>query len=180
MYRHNGGIRGSKITTGGIKNASTPRGRYNGSFFGTDLLDADIKNNTTLSGIWNIHGIKFVENLEVTTTVDNSYFEEQPSEQRFQQTGRTLLGGGYEWNPHPKVDCPGDMWPQGTFGGISSAGYAGGLERTWTFIGNSSNCSNWVFDVYGVSGYFYTYYPPPIYIEVIDTVTEFFNVWDFF
>jgi hypothetical protein len=179
MYRHNGGVRGTKLTSGGILNSSRPRGRYNGSIIGPDLLDTDIENNTTLSGIWNMHGIKFVDDLEVTTTVDNSYYEQQPSEQRFQETGRTRLGGGYQWNPHPKAQCPGDMWPNGDYGGHSAAGY-NNISRSWTTIGQASNCSNWIFDVYGISGYYYTYYPPDIYIEQIDTVIEYFDVWDFF
>ena len=186
MYRFNGGIKGSKVTSvrstaGYINSLGEARGRHNGGYLGVNRLTDNLDDNVDkTSGIWHLTtGLKFVEDHAVTEVVDNSYWQSQPSEQRFQETSRTRLGGGYQWNPHSKATCPGDMWPNGSYGGISSSGY-NSLSRDWTFIGSQSNCSNWIFDVYGISGYYYTYYPPDVYVEQFDNVTSYYDVWDYF
>lgn len=183
MYRFNGGIRGRKVSNwktavGYIKSAIQPRGRHNGGFLGVDRLSDDLDENVNkTSGIWHLStGLKFVESHAVVTTVDNSYYQQQPPEQRWNQTGSTRLGGGYQWNPHNKTDCPGPMWPQGSYGPHGG----GNLSRTWTTVGQAAGCQNWVFDVYRAQGYYYTYYPPAIYVEQIDTQTTYHSVWDYF
>jgi hypothetical protein len=188
MYRFNGGIFGYKVQNietapGYIKSAILPRGRHNGGYIGagerlSDNLDDNVDKT---SGIWHLStGLKFVENHAITTEVDNSYYENQPAQQAFQETSRTFLGGGYQWNPHNKTQCPGAMWPNGSMGGHSGSGYAGGAQRDWTSFGSASTCTNWTFDVYGINGYYYTYYPPPVYVEQIDIVTNYYDVWDYF
>lgn len=190
MYRFNGGIIGTKVTnvkttSGYITSVGGARGKHNGGYIGTERLSDNLDNNVNkTSGIWHLStGLRFVTNHPVDTTVDNSYYQDQPSEQRFQQTGSTYLGGGYQWNiAYVRANCPGKsvQWPQGDYGGHSAAGYTGGLSRTWTTIGDQNNCESWVFDVYGISGYYYTYYPPPVYVEQIDIVTNYYDVWDYF
>jgi len=186
MYRFNGGIFGYKVQNietepGYIKSAILPRGRHNGGYIGagerlSDNLDDNVDKT---SGIWHLStGLKFVENHAITTEVDNSYYESQPPQQAFQETSRTFLGGGYTWNPYSA--CPSVMWPQGSMGGHSGAGYAGGTQRDWTSFGSSATCTYWSFDVYGINGYYYTYYPPPVYVEQIDIVTNYYDVWDYF
>jgi hypothetical protein len=189
MYRFNGGIKGSKVTSvkstaGYINSLGEARGRHNGGYLGVNRLTDNLDDNVDkTSGIWHLTtGLKFVEDHAVTEVVDNSYWEPQPSEQRFQQTGSTRLGGGYQWNvSYVRTNCPGKsvQWPQGSYGGHSSAGY-NNLSRTWTTIGHSNACESWVFDVYGISGYYYTYYPPDVYVEQFDNVTNYYDVWDYF
>lgn len=190
MYRFNGYLKGAKIAnftsaTGVIKSAGEPRGRANGGYLGVNrTLSDNIDNNVDkTSGIWHMSmGLKLVENHPVDTTVDNSYYEAQPPEERFQETSSTYLGGGYTWNVAYIVsNCPGTVtWPQGDYGGHSASGYSGGLSRKWTAFGDQNNCIGWTFDVYGIQGYYYTYYPPPVYVEQIDIVTNYYTVWDFF
>jgi hypothetical protein len=192
MYRFNGYLKGAKITnftsaSGVIKSAGEPRGRANGGFIGVDRsLSDNLDNNVDkTSGIWHMSmGITLVEDHPITTIVDNSYYEPQPSEQRFEQTSRTYLGGGFVWNPISTAErerCGVVTWPSGPYGGISSSGYES-LNRDWTKVGMSGpdNCDGWIFDVYGIQGYYYTYYPPPVYVEQLDEVTNYYTVWDYF
>lgn len=186
MFRwFRGGLRGAKAANSSrIKSVAQPRGRANGGILGASQIDSNLDNNVNkTSGIWSIDGLVLVDH-DVTTveTIDNSYWEYPPSYQDFAETSRTYLGGGYEWNPHPKAQCPGDMWPQGSMGGHSGAGYAGGAVRQWTSYGNQSTCENWYFDVYGANGYYYTVYPDPIYHEDItyNNVTTTYRVWNYF
>lgn len=182
----NGGVRGSRLTSNSnrITSAFQPRGRNNGGIIGERRIDSNLDNNVAkTSGIWNIDGLVLVDHdVTTTTVVDNSYWEYPAPYQAFNETSRSYLGGGYQWNPHNKTACPGAMWPNGDYGGHSSSGYNGGLSRSWTFIGDQSNCSNWIFDVYGSSGYYYTVYPDPIYhedITYVDTTTT-YSVWNYF
>ena len=186
MYRFNGGIKGSKranvrSTEGHINSVGQPRGRHNGGYLGVNRLSDNLDDNVNkTSGIWYLTtGLKFVEDHAVTEVVDNSYYQDQPSQQVFNETSRSTLGGGYQWNPHNKTQCPGAMWPNGSMGGVNTSGYAQS-GRTWTFIGSQGNCSNWIFSVYGVQGYYSTYYPPPVYVEQFDNVTNYYDVWDYF
>lgn len=188
MYRFNGYCKGAKIAnfttsaTGVIKSQGEPRGRANGGFLGVDRsLSDNLDNNLDkTSGIWHLSmGLTLVEDHPVDTTVDNSYYEDQPSQQQFQETSRTRLGGGYKWNVSMDVAACGTVqWPQGQYGGHSSSGY-NNLTRDWTKVG-TQGCDGWTFDVYGIQGYYYTYYPPPVYVEQIDIVTNYYTVWDFF
>ena len=63
-------------------------------------------------------------------------------------------------------------WPDGAFHSYT---------RQWTQVG-SVNCSGWIFDIYTVTGYYYTVTPDPVYNEQIDTVTTTtdYDVWDWF
>lgn len=194
MHRwFNGGIRGSRIsrpaTTAATISAGNivPRGRKNGGILGERQVTNNLDNNVNkTSGIWDLDGLVLIDHDVTTTqTIDNSYWEYPPPYEAFQQTSSTYLGGGYQWNvAYVRANCPGKsvQWPQGDYGGHSAAGYTGGLSRTWTTIGNSNNCESWVFDVYGIDGYYYTEYPDPIYHEVIEyqDVTNTYKVWDFF
>lgn len=183
MYRHNGGYKGSKNAVGGMRSLTSPRGYANGGYFGETRRSTNLDENALkISGIWKLSGTQLVSNHEVITQVDNSYYCNPPSENQFCQTGETYLGGGYQWNiAYVRANCPGKevQWPQGEYGPHSPGGYEY-LSRTWTTIGVMENCESWVFDVYGVSGYYYTYYPPPVYVEQIDNVYNYYDVWDFF
>ena len=177
MYRHNGGIKGVKRTEaqGGMISAALPYGRANGGFNGFDRLDSNLDNNiNNVSGIWDSDGFFAVNHDVVTTvTVDNSYYTPQPSYQAYQETSRTYAGGGYRWFPSAASDgCGMPTWPDGSFGGYT---------RQWTQVG-SINCSGWIFDIYTVTGYYYTVYPPDIYTEDITTtqVTTTYRVWNFY
>ena len=181
MYRHNGGVKGTKRTASqsGMWTAAKGviRGRSNGGFMGVDMRSADLQQNINkLSGIWPLHGTKFVPNgASVTTTsqVDNSYYTYPDPYQAYQETGRTYQGGGYRWFPGADAtNCGMPTWPDGSFSSYT---------RQWTQVG-SVNCSGWVFDIYTVSGYYYTVTPDPVYNEQIDTVTTTtdYDVWDWF
>ena len=181
MYRHNGGVRGKKRTASqsGMWTAAKGviRGRSNGGFMGVEMRSADLQDNINkLSGIWPLHGTKFVPNgASVTTTsqVDNSYYTYPDPYQAYQETGRTYQGGGYRWFPGADAtNCGMPTWPDGSFSGYT---------RQWTQVG-SVNCSGWVFDIYTVTGYYYTVTPDPVYNEQIDTVTTTtdYDVWDWF
>jgi hypothetical protein len=153
------------------------RGRSNGGFMGVEMRSADLQDNINkLSGIWPLHGTKFVPNgASVTTTsqVDNSYYTYPDPYQAYQETGRTYQGGGYRWFPGADAtNCGMPTWPDGSFSGYT---------RQWTQVG-SVNCSGWVFDIYTVTGYYYTVTPDPVYNEQIDTVTTTtdYDVWDWF
>jgi len=185
MYRHNGGYKGLKNAVGGVRSATSARGYANGGYIG-DLRrtdSADLSANVgKVSGIWKLSGTKFVEQYEVTTEQDNSYYCQPPQETAFCQTGCTYLGGGYTWNVAAVVNaCPGYVtWPQGDYGGHSSSGYAY-LSRKWTDTTyDPATCDGWTFDVYGVSGYDYNYYPPPVYVEQIDIIYNYYDIWDYF
>ena len=181
MYRHNGGVKGKKRTAsqGGMKTMAKGRirGLSNGGFMGVDMRSADLQQNINkLSGIWPLHGTKFTPNgasVTTTTTVDNSYYTYPDPYQAFQETSRTYAGGGYRWFPGADAtNCGMPTWPDGAFHGYT---------RQWTQVG-SVNCSGWIFDIYSVSGYYYTVYPDPVYHEQFDqvtTVTE-YDVWDGF
>ena len=188
MYRHNGGVKGVKRTTSqsGMWTAAKGiiRGRSNGGFMGVDMRSADLQQNVNkLSGIWPLHGTKFVPNgASVTTTsqVDNSYYTYPAPYQAYQVTGTTVLGGGYTWNTNDVATACGlPTWPQGAMGGHTGSN----LSRSWTSIGsNPAACTGWTFDVVQQSGYYYTVTPDPVYNEQIDTVTTTtdYDVWDFF
>jgi hypothetical protein len=144
---------------------------------GVEMRSADLQDNINkLSGIWPLHGTKFVPNgASVTTTsqVDNSYYTYPDPYQAYQETGRTYQGGGYRWFPGADAtNCGMPTWPDGSFSGYT---------RQWTQVG-SVNCSGWVFDIYTVTGYYYTVTPDPVYNEQIDTVTTTtdYDVWDWF
>ena len=181
MYRHNGGVRGKKRTASqsGMWTAAKGviRGRSNGGFMGVEMRSADLQDNINkLSGIWPLHGTKFVPNgASVTTTsqVDNSYYTYPDPYQAYQETGRTYQGGGYRWFPGADAtNCGMPTWPDGAFHSYT---------RQWTQVG-SVNCSGWIFDIYTVTGYYYTVTPDPVYNEQIDTVTTTtdYDVWDWF
>jgi len=181
VYRHNGGVKGTKRTASqsGMWTAAKGviRGRSNGGFMGVEMRSADLQDNINkLSGIWPLHGTKFVPNgASVTTTsqVDNSYYTYPDPYQAYQETGRTYQGGGYRWFPGADAtNCGMPTWPDGSFSGYT---------RQWTQVG-SVNCSGWVFDIYTVTGYYYTVTPDPVYNEQIDTVTTTtdYDVWDWF
>ncbi len=182
MYRHNGGLKGKKrgdASQSGMWTAAKGviRGRSNGGFMGVEMRSADLQDNINkLSGIWPLHGTKFVPNgASVTTTsqVDNSYYTYPDPYQAYQETGRTYQGGGYRWFPGADAtNCGMPTWPDGSFSGYT---------RQWTQVG-SVNCSGWVFDIYTVTGYYYTVTPDPVYNEQIDTVTTTtdYDVWDWF
>ena len=186
MYRFNGGIKGSKrtnvrSTAGHINSVGPPRGRHNGGYLGVNRLNDNLDNNVNkTSGIWHLTtGLKFVEDHAITEVVDNSYYQNQPSQQVFNETSRTVLGGGYKWNVGMDLAACGTvMWPQGSMGGVNTSGYAQS-GRTWTKIG-TQGCDGWTFEVYGVQGYYTTYYPPPVYVEQFDNVTNYYDVWDYF
>tara|TARA_B100000214_G_scaffold215604_1_gene156639 strand:- start:178 stop:741 length:564 start_codon:yes stop_codon:yes gene_type:complete len=186
MYRHNGGYKGIKRTQsqGGFFNAAKGRirGRSNGGFMGVEMRSADLQQNINkLSGIWPLHGTRFVVNgasITTTETVDNSYYRQDPPYQAFQQTGSTTLGGGYKWNVSMDLAACGTVtWPQGSMGGHTGSN----LQRSWTKVG-TQGCDGWTFDVIQVSGYYYTVYPDPVYVEQFDevTTTTEYNVWDWF
>ena len=176
MYRHNGGIRGSKLVgNSGIISAEQPRGRKNGGIIGNDRLDTNLDNNVNkTSGIWDLGGFVAVNHDIVTVQVtDNSYYTYPDPYQAFQETSRTYAGGGYRWFPGAEAtNCGMPTWPDGSFGNYT---------RQWTQVG-SVNCSGWIFDIYDVQGYYYTVYPPPIYTEDITytDVTTTYIVWDIF
>jgi hypothetical protein len=182
VYRHNGGLKGKKrgdASQSGMWTAAKGviRGRSNGGFMGVEMRSADLQDNINkLSGIWPLHGTKFVPNgASVTTTsqVDNSYYTYPDPYQAYQETGRTYQGGGYRWFPGADAtNCGMPTWPDGSFSGYT---------RQWTQVG-SVNCSGWVFDIYTVTGYYYTVTPDPVYNEQIDTVTTTtdYDVWDWF
>ncbi len=181
MYRHNGGVKGTKRTASqsGMWTAAKGviRGRSNGGFMGVDMRSADLQQNINkLSGIWPLHGTKFVPNgASVTTTsqVDNSYYTYPDPYQAYQETGRTYQGGGYRWFPGADAtNCGMPTWPDGSFSSYT---------QQWTQVG-SVNCSGRIFDIYTVTGYYYTVTPDPVYNEQIDTVTTTtdYNVWDWF
>ena len=186
MYRHNGGVKGVKRTASqsGMWTAAKGviRGRSNGGFMGVDMRSADLQQNVNkLSGIWPLHGTKFVPNgasVTTTTQVDNSYYTYPPSYQSFVVTSSTTLGGGYKWNVSMDLAACGTvMWPQGDMGGHSGSN----LGRTWTKVG-TTGCDGWTFSVQSQTGYYQTIYPDPVYNEQIDTVTTTtqYNVWDWF
>ena len=186
MYRHNGGVKGKKRTAsqGGMKTMAKGRirGRSNGGFMGIEMRSENLQDNINkLSGIWPLHGTKFTPNgasVTTTSTVDNSYYRQDPPYQAFQVTSTTVLGGGYKWNVSMDLAACGTvMWPQGPFGGHSG----GSLGRNWTKVG-TSGCDGWTFDVTRSEGYYYTVYPDPVYVEQFDevTTTTQYDVWDWF
>ena len=186
MYRHNGGYKGTKRTQnqGGFFNASKGRirGRSNGSFMGVEMRSADLQQNVNkLSGIWALHGSKFTPNgasVTTTSTVDNSYYTYPPSYQAFYVTSQTTIGGGYKWNVSMDLAACGTvMWPQGSMGGHTGSN----LQRQWTKT-TTNGCDGWTFNVNQQTGYYYTVYPDPVYVEQFDevTTTTQYNVWDWF
>ena len=186
MYRHNGGVKGTKRTAsqGGMLSGAKGviRGRSNGGFMGVEMRNANLQDNINkLSGIWPLHGSKFTPNgasVTTTTTVDNSYYRQDPSYQAFQVTSTTLLGGGYKWNVSMDLAACGTvMWPQGSMGGHTGSN----LQRQWTKT-TTNGCDGWTFNVNQQAGYYYTVYPDPVYVEQFDevTTTTQYNVWDWF
>ena len=182
MYRHNGGLKGKKrgdASQSGMWTAAKGviRGRSNGGFMGVEMRSADLQQNINkLSGIWPLHGSKFTPNgasVTTTTQVDNSYYTYPDPYQAYQETSRTYAGGGYRWFPGADAtNCGMPTWPDGAFHSYT---------RQWTQVG-SVNCSGWIFDIYTVTGYYYTVTPDPVYNEQIDTVTTTtdYDVWDWF
>jgi len=179
MTDRNRGYKGTKVSSGGIRPLSSNSGYGNGGFFGKKRIDTNIQNNIdNTSGIWRLSGMKFTT-ATLETEIDNSYFEEQPSEQRWEETNRVFDSGGYKWNTGlTDAPCNLPLWPSGSKGGVT------GYDRTfrdWTKIGSDEDtCDGWTFDIYGLTGYFYTFYPDPIYVEDITIVTNDYDVWDFF
>tara|TARA_X000001036_G_scaffold141529_1_gene134383 strand:- start:890 stop:1456 length:567 start_codon:yes stop_codon:yes gene_type:complete len=187
VYRHNGGIKGKKRTAsqGGMLSGAKGviRGRSNGGFMGVEMRSADLQDNINkLSGIWPLHGTKFTPNgasVTTTSTVDNSYYRQDPPYQAFQETSRSRLGGGYKWNVSMDLAACGTVqWPQGPYGGLGSLS---NLQRVWTKVG-TQGCDGWTFDVVTVGGYYYMVYPDPVYVQQFDevTTTTQYNVWDWF
>ena len=91
MYRFNGGIKGSKrtnvkSTAGHITSLGEARGRHNGGYLGVKRLSDNLDDNiNNTSGIWHLStGLKFVEGHAITEVVDNSYYQDQPSQQIYQ------------------------------------------------------------------------------------------------
>lgn len=188
MYRHNGGVKGKKrgdASQSGMWTAAKGiiRGRSNGGFMGVDMRNNDLQDNINkLSGIWPLHGTKFVPNgasVTTTSTVNNSYYTYPDPYEAFQETERNRLGGGYKWNVSMDLAACGTVtWPQGPYGGLGSLS---NLQRVWTKVG-TTGCDGWTFDVVSVGGYYYTVYPDPVYNEQFDevTTTTQYNVWDWF
>ena len=184
MSRYNGGVKGVRISDAlGIRSLSKNRGKGNGGYVGITRRSSNLDNNVDkLSGIWRGPGAKTVSH-DVTTTVDNSYYEYPPPYEQFVQTGWYTRVTGWEWNPYQNSGCSGDMWPSSgnnSMYGTLSPIYGGSLTMSWTGFGDSSTCTNWTYTIYEQTGYYQTVYPPAIYHEQIDTVTTTYTVWDFF
>lgn len=178
MYRHNGGVIGSRINESGsgiILSVELPRGRYNGGIIdGTDRLTANNSLNVgKFSGVWNNSGMTFVtQSIDVITYVDNSYIDDPPPYEQFTETGRTAAGSG-EWYPNAS-SCGTAMWPGGDRRTSADA-------HSWTYFGQS-NCDPWVYTIYTVQGYYTTIDPPPVYVEQIDEVvtTAIHDIWTYY
>ena len=188
MYRHNGGVRGKKAANNfvsAIKSVELPRGRMNGGILGgggngdrlSDNLEENI-NNT--SGIWDVNGLVLIdEDVTTVTTIDTSYWRDDPPYQRFVETSRYVIATGPWYAQCSSPPC-GDKW--GCGGRQTQAGNAG---FKWTYHGSgaANACSDpWIYEAYQKVGYYTTVDPPPVYVTQSEeqSTTTTHRTWNFF
>ena len=168
---HNGGIFGTKVSSGGVRSIQK-ESRSNGGIIGPTRRSADLTQNVQkLSGIWNASGSK-LSTANVSVTVDNGYYRQDPDYEEFIVTGQTYAGGGV-WYPNtPYAECgQPDMW-----GGGPSIGDFDSYD--WNSYG--SGCDPWTFTGYTNTGYYQLVTPPPVYVPVLVTTTQTYTVWDYY
>lgn len=174
---HNGGIFGTKVSSGGVRSIQK-ESRSNGGIIGPTRRSADLTQNVLkLSGIWNASGSK-LSTANVSVTVDNGYFRQDPDYDEFVVTGQEYAGSGV-WYPNApggepaNCGCPaGDTWCGGpSIGDFDSS--------SWGTIGGAG-CDPWTFIGYTNTGYYITVTPPPVYVPVLVTTTQTYTVWDYY